>query len=219
MKNFGKFSLLCGAVLALGACGQDKLHAPSSLLQDKRLQIEEEMFSENVALSEVDDLYLKALSHHYMRHGGSILDVVVTYDPKSYRNTAMMGGTRAGDISDGLRKRGVRDIEVSILPIKGQGDEGRLIVSYMSHSAKGPKGCDQMMPGMNEDEFRDNVDYKMGCSIHSMIARQVSRPSDLLGRGRVDGVTDGRTAANIVELYRTGAPNEPLDGETASEDN
>lgn len=220
MKNFGKLSLMCGVALALGACGgKDKLQSPSAFVKDARLQIEEETFSENVPLSEVNGSYINALSHHYARHGGSTLELVVTYDPKSYRNTAMIAGTKAGDISEDLRQRGVHNIETTILPIKGQGDEGRLIVSYMAHSASAPKGCDKMMPGMNEDEVRDNLDYKMGCSVNALIARQVSRPSDLLGRGNLDTVTDGRTASNIIEVYRTGAQNEPLEGETASEDN
>lgn len=219
MKNLSHFSLLCGVALALSACGKDKLHAPSAMLQDARLQVEEKNFSDNVALSDVDDSYIHGLSHHYVRHGGSTMELIVTYDPKSYRNTAMAAGVKAGDFAEALRKRGVHDIESSILPIMGQGDDGRLVVSYMSHSAKAPKDCDQMMPGMNDDELRDNVDYKMGCSVNTLIARQVSRPSDLLGRGNLDTVTDGRASANIIEAYRTGARNEPLEGETASDEN
>lgn len=219
MKNFGYFSLLCGVAIALSACGKDKLQEPSVLLKDTRLQINETSFSDNVALSEADESYINGLSRHYVRHGGSPMEIVVTYDPKSYRNTAMAAGVKAGDISEALRTRGVYNLESSILPIMGQGDEGRLVVSYMSHSAGAPKDCDRMMPGLNHDEFRDDEDYKLGCSVNSLIARQVSRPSDLLGRGNLDTVTDGRASANIIEVYRTGERNEPLEGETASEDN
>ncbi len=219
MKNLSQLSLLCGVALVLGACGKDKLHGPSALMEDSRIQIEEESFADNVALSDVDQGYVNALSHHYVRHGGSPMELVVTYDPKSYRNTAMHAGEVIGTLSTDLRKRGVRNIDSSILPIKGQGDESRLIVSYMAHQAGAPKECDEMMPGLDGGEVRDNLDYKMGCSISSLVARQVSRPSDLLGRGNLDTVTDGRAAANVIEAYRTGARNEPLDGEMASEDN
>lgn len=219
MNNLVKYSLVCSVVLVLGACGHDKLQEQSSIVEDTRLQIEEEKISENVALSDVDSGYISALSHHYVRHGGSPMELVVTYDPKSYRNTAMKAGETVGTLSSDLRNHGVRNIDSSILPIKGQGDEGRLIVSYTAHQASSPKDCDQMMPGLEQRELRDDIDYKMGCSVNSLIARQVSRPSDLLGRGNLDTVTDGRASANIIEAYRTGARNEPLDGEAASDDN
>lgn len=217
MKNLSRFSVLFGSILALGACGKDKLHSPSNLLQDTRLQVEEKKFSETISLSQVDDSYIHGLSHHYVRHGGSPMELIVTYDPKSYRNTAMTAGTKAGDLSESLRKRGVLDINSSILPVMGQGDDSHLIISYLAHHANAPKGCDRMMPGLNEDEVRDDLDYKMGCSIGALVSKQVSRPSDLFGRGNLDTVTDGRASSNIIEAYRTGARNEPLEGEQASE--
>lgn len=220
MKTFVHCSLILGSVAVLSACSsRDKLYEPSNLLSDTRLQVQENKFSETVPLSKVDDAYIHGLSYHYVRHGGSPMRLDLTYDPKSYRNTAMMAGSKVADLSDALRKRGVHDIETSIIPVTGQGDDSVMIVSYLAHHASAPKDCDGMMPGLNQDEVRDNIDYKMGCSVNSLIARQVSRPSDLLGRGNIDTVTDGRASANIIEAYRTGARNEPLDGEQASEDN
>jgi len=38
-----------------------------------------------------------------------------------------------------------------------------------------------------------------------------------MGGGETQDTSDGRRAANIVDGYRTGVQNEPLDGESSSE--
>lgn len=221
MKHFRTLPLVCGAAFFLSGCGDDALYAPSAMLENERIQVEEQVFSESAALSEADERYIQALAHHYMRYGGgSPVELAVTYDPASRVNSAMAAGMASGDLAQALRVHGVRDVQTSILPVNGQGDQARMLVRYMAYSAHAPQECEKMMPGMNDgDAVRDDREYKMGCSISSLIARQVSRPSDLLGRGNVQATSDGRAATNVVEAYRTGAPNEPLDGESASEAN
>ena len=51
----------------------------------------------------------------------------------------------------------------------------------------------------------------------SSIARQIARPSDLLGRAPNSVYKDGRGISNQIEGVRSGAMNEPLGGESASE--
>ncbi len=105
---------------------------------------------------------------------------------------------------------------MSVLPVKGQGDYSRMIVRYDGYSAAAPKDCKNLLPGIDGDALDHDGDYKLGCSIESVLARQVSRPADLLGNGVVDPTSEGRAAANIVDVYRAGLPNGPLDGESAS---
>ena len=202
------------AFLSLSLVGCN-LHTPTDIT-DQRVQVHEEMFTEDMLLADVDDAYLGALARHYTKHGGSTMDLIVTYDPKSYRNTAMTATNKISDISETLRDYGVTDVNAGIMPIKSQGDDAHMVVSYSALTAHAPEGC-VSMSGTDGQPLGYNEDYKLGCSIKTMVARQVSKPAHLLGRGNVDSTTDGRSSTNIVDLYRNGAQNPPLDGESATE--
>ncbi len=212
MKNLFGMGI---ALFSLGLGGCMDMRSPTTISENS-VQVREEAMFEDVAIYNVNDEYLRAVARHYERYSGSVMDVIVTYDPRSYRNTAMKANDKLAGISQKLKKFGVLQMETGVLPVKGQGDDARLIVSYNAYSAHAPKGCDSMMPGMNGSELGDDKNYKLGCTSQTLLARQVSRPKDLLGRGSVDQDTDGRAASNIVGLYRTGAQNASLDGESAT---
>lgn len=205
------------ALVSLGLGGCMTLREPSTM-NETRVQVREESVFEDVAIYNVNDEYLSAVAAHYDRYGGSAMDVIVTYDPRSYKNTAMKAHDKLSDISTTLKKFGVAKMEAGVLPIKGQGDEPRLMISYDSYSAHAPKGCKGMLPGMNGTELGDDEDYKLGCTSQTLLARQISRPKDLLGRGTADNNTDGRSASNIIDLYRSGAQNAALEGQSATDD-
>jgi len=73
------------------------------------------------------------------------------------------------------------------------------------------------MSGIEDRDHRTDLEYKMGCSVETMIARQIARPGDLLGRAPNSVYKDGRRISNQIEGVRSGAMNEPLGGESASE--
>ncbi|MGH1402914.1 MAG: CpaD family pilus assembly lipoprotein [Alphaproteobacteria bacterium] len=209
------FSTAIAAFLSFGITGCNTMYTPTTV-NENRVQVREEAVFEDIAVYNVNDEYLAAVAAHYDRHGGTPMDLIVTYDPRSYRNTAMKATNKVSDIAGILRGYGVNNLKPGVLPVKGQGDEARLIVSYDAYSAHAPKDCPQQMPGLNGGSVENNTDYKLGCSVGTLMARQIARPSDLLGRGRSDTGSDGRSAANIVELYRTGAQNDLLEGQSAS---
>ncbi len=204
--------------LSLAGCGGIDMYK-SGTMNDTHIQVKEQSFSDDVAISEANEEYLSALAYHYNKYGDGVVDLVVAYDPHSYRNTAMNATNAVSDIAQNLRENGVRDINARIIPIQTLGDEARVQIAYNSFTAQAPDGCDEMLPGMNGTALEHNPHYKMGCSVDTLIARQVAKPKHLIGRGAADHDTDGRAAANIVDVYRSGVKNEPLDGETASEGN
>jgi len=216
-KNItSKAALLCLSSLSLTGCLSMDLYEPTNI-KESVIEVREQEFSEDVMLHDVDEGYLKALAHHYSRYGGSTMDLVVTYDPRSYRNTAMYAAERASDIAGTLRINGVKDIKSGVMPIKAAGDHARLLVTYTSMTAHAPKGCDTLLPGTSGSVSAEpDRDYALGCTLDTMLARQVSKPSDLLGRGTQDSATDGRATSNVIEGYRTGVMNESLEGERAS---
>lgn len=211
-----KYILNAGmAFLSLSLVGCN-LSEPTTL-NDSQIRVQEEMLMRDVALSDVDESFIGSLARHYTKHGGGAMDLIVTYDPKSYRNTAMGATNKISDIVSALRDRGVVNVNASIMPINAQGDLPRLLIAYNSFTAHAPKGCEEMMPGMNGRPVGGGAEYKLGCSIDTLMARQVAKPQHLLGRGATGAATDGRSAANIVDLYRMGAENKELGGESATE--
>ncbi len=214
-KNMAK---ACVALLSIGLGGCMDLYEPPTI-NDKPIQVKEEAFLQDVPVDDVDDGYIRTLAHHYNRYGASTMDLLVTYDPHSRDNTAMNATDKVGDIAEALRRvYDVTNVKAGIMPIASQNEAPRLLVSYDFLSAHAPRGCDGMMPGLEGRPSENDSRYKLGCSIATLKARQVSRPADLLGRDAVYQTTEGRSAANIVAGVRSGAQNESLSGQSASEE-
>lgn len=207
--------------LLLGALSSTALLPSCSLyeeghLTENRVQVVEERFVEEVSLSAATPAYVVGLARHYEKHGDGPVDVSVTYDPKSHTNTAMNASQSADRLARALRAEGIRNVNADALPIQDNGDDSVLLVSYMSYHADAPKGC-TTLSGFEATDISHDKDYRYGCTIETMLSKQVSRPRDLMGHGRIDPTSDGRRAGNIGEIYRSGVPNEPLEGQTASE--
>lgn len=210
--------LICGLsclVLPLAGCNlYEEGH-----ITTKRVQVQEKNFSDDVLISDVNDVYIDALASHFYKYGGGAMDVTVTYDPYSRSNTAMMAGDKAADVVAALRAAGVNNLKGGVLPVKDQGDSSHLLVSYLAYTAHAPEGCGDL-PGVGSStrNLEDNPDYELGCSTQTLMAKQIARPKDLLGQGNTDHLTDARGASNVVDTYRAGTPNKSLDGETASDE-
>lgn len=200
--------------LFLVGCKDRIMYVPPTLNESK-IQVEQTSFLEDVFVHDVDDAYIGAVARHYTKHGGSPMDIVITYDPRSSGNTAMYATNKASDITTSFRDYGISDIKTQIMPVKSLGDHARMMISYDAYSARAPEGCDEDLPGMNGTILETNSDYKLGCTSQSLMAKQIAKPKHLLGQGS-SGSSDGRSASNIVDAYRTGAPNQPLDGQSAT---
>ena len=201
-----------GVVLSLSmtACS---LREPDHFTRNK-VQLIEERVTQDVSVAEFNDANILALANHYSRHGDGPLEVVVSYNPKSRSQGAMYAGQKAAEVAASLRAQGVENIDAHIMPVKDL-SESKIMVSYLGYDALGPKDC-ELMPGLEHRKINANESYRMGCSVDTIFAKQIARPRDLLGQ-ETSASTDGRRSANQVELYRTGVPNEPLEGESASE--
>jgi len=212
----GRFlGLVMTGLVGLAALSGCSLYQDGTVTEH-RVQVIEEKFVEEVPLTKVNDQYIVGLSRHYEKHGDGPIALTVAYDPHSKSNTAMKASHAAARIVRGLRDQGVRDVKADILPLQGQGDEALVVVSYLSYKAAAPKDCG-VMPGIKDTDIGHKEEYRMGCTIETLLARQIARPKDLLGRGRVDPTSSGRKAANIGDIYRGGVGNAPLEGLSASE--
>ncbi len=190
------------------------LHEEATVSREK-MRLQETAFSEKVSTATMDEAALVAVARRYEKHGEGPLSLTVSYDPQSRTATAMHATDEVARMATVLRKRGVRHVETSIMPVKNSGSNMQVLINYASFDALGPEGCDKMLNGVDGriDEFDE--DYTLGCTKDTLFAKQIARPGDLGGR-RIAPTTDGRRVANSTETYRTGVPNQPLEGESAS---
>ena len=217
MKN-NRILVLSASVLVSGLFlqGCEKIVYEPTHLSQSKLQIQEEAFHDNVSIDAMDADYIAALARHYNKQGNGGVELSVTYDPASKSNTAMHANNHVVRISEAFRKNGVSNVDAMILPVKGQGDIGRVLVSYDAYGLKASDDC-TMMGGYEGNDVDPDEDYKYGCTRNDAFAKQIARPTDLMRDNGKIKTSDGRRSANIVDLYRSGVPNEPLDGESASE--
>lgn len=200
----------------LGLCGcEDIVHEPTNL-SEKKVRVQEERVFEEIPVADMHENAIAALSDHYKRSGAGSLEVSVTYDPHSSSATAMTASSEAARIAGLFRENGVSVSSANIMPVKDQGGLMHALVSYSSYEALAPEDC-EVMPGLKDTNIEPEEDYELGCSINTVFAKQIARPKDLTERSADAGNASGRRAVSILEGYSSGAPNEPLDGETASE--
>lgn len=203
------------AVLAVGglsACDMNMYH--ETYITPKKMEVREERFYAEAPASEVSDAYLQTTATIYEQSGRGPLQAAVTYDPGSSSNTAKKASGKARVIADALHANGVDDVDVSIMPVVGQGDESQVLFSYDSYKVT-PPDC-ALMPGMETTSIDPDPTYRLGCSVSTVLAKQIARPKDLAGQVDANTTSDGRRAAKIVEIYRAGSKDKKLEGESAS---
>jgi|JI10StandDraft_1071094.scaffolds.fasta_scaffold248364_2 pilus assembly protein CpaD len=178
----------------------------------ERIQLATDNYSERFETTSVGSVQLDQIAEHYSRYGTGQAEVIISYDPRSKKNTAMKATDELHRISSELSKRGVKNLKGSIMAADGSGDISEMMVGYTTMTAEAPEGCDKMMPGYETSHVDIDPDYDLGCSLDTMIARQVARPADLAGRVPDPQDGDGRRAGAVVEPYREGNPNDALSG-------
>lgn len=213
VKTLKTMMILGASVCMLAACSVDQ---PGHLNPTKP-RVQAENYVRQEAVAALSNQELAGMAKHYSRYGSGPLDLTVTYNPKSKTNTALRAGREAARLAQQLRAGGVKHVKTQILPIQDGQEEFSALVRYDSYVALPPEDCTQM-PGLESgtEDVSFDENYRLGCSLDTLIARQIARPKDMLGRGQQETTSDGRRGGNIVETYRTGAPNEALEGESAS---
>lgn len=205
--------LLCAAAVMGGVTGCS-IDMPSRIT-DQRVQLEARNYSERYTTGQVTDAELANIAAQFSRYGSGELELIVGYDPYSKSNTAMRATDNLHRIKDGLAKRGVHNIKANILAVEHSGDTSEMMVGYRAYSAQAPADC-TMMPGYENTRAMADFDYKLGCSLETMVSKQVAHPEDLAGRAVPTTPGDGARAAVVVTPYRAGEANGDLGGESST---
>ncbi len=203
-------ALAAVSALSLSACA--KIDMPTTMTE-KQIVLESDNHSQTYKVADLKAAQFNEMGDHFRRYGNGQAEVIVSYDPYSKKNTAMKATDQLHRITTELGKRGVSNIKGSILAADYSGDEAEMIIGYSSVSAQAPEGCG-MMPGADTLRAELDFDYKLGCSVKTMVSRQVARPADLAGRSPDSAHGDGRRAAEVTEPYRAGERNGTLRAES-----
>ena len=202
-------------VLALSACDTLVYEGNPTHLTTGGVETYRDQFALEKNTASVSESDLAAIARDYRSRGESPLQFMVTYDPHSKTNTAAKAARDAEHLSGLLRKNGVRNIDMTIMPVMDSGDSSTTLIGYDALNARPPSECGETLDLDFADQHKGQ-DYRLGCSVDTYLSRQVARPRDLLGRDHMDNA-DGRMLSNGLETYMSGAPNAELQGETASE--
>lgn len=197
------------SLIGVSACSMYK----EGTVTPERVKVAEKNDFKEYNVSTLDQAALEDIAHNYKKYGDGDVYVTVTYDPRSREGTAMNASGHAARIVKTLGNLGM-PVHADIMPVKDS-VYMKALFSYDTYMAEAPD-CGGTLPGLMDRDHRTDMDYKMGCSIETMLAKQVSRPKDLLGNDPTVSTTDGRGVSNQIELVRTGATNESLGGQSAS---
>lgn len=186
----------------------------------ERTSVSQERVYESFTTDEFSDTVIASLAHDYDRHGVTPMTISVTYDPTSRTYTALSASNDVARIAKKMRANGVNNAEIGVLPAESYA--GQIIVSYDAYTAKAPENCGSI-PGLKSrgdigQSIEEKEQYALGCTVETMMARQVSRPKDLMGQKQTETTVDGRRVVNAAEFYRDGVPNDTLEGESASDE-
>ena len=205
-------------MLSLTACSNIK----KSSLAGERAEVHVSSVERGFETGKITDKNIDNIVHHYRRYGYGPVFVTVTYKPGKKGDQTFEASQSGADLAKRLRRHRVRQVKMDVMPHDTKGDtESLTVISYKKLSATGPSGCNTSQAyrtGNPSSDREVTKKYKLGCNIETMLARQVERPGDLLGYSHFDQTKpSGRRAANIINRYEEGEPNEPLDGFTASD--
>lgn len=202
MKNTKVIAVLLIGTSLLAGCARQ---STPSMMNTSLPRVAEETTMDQIPVENVSEGYLYKVAQNHERYGTNSLMLSLSYDPSSKSYDAMKAFQDLARFKESLRKMGVSSIKAET--VKTTGGVPTLMVAYDSVTAQAPEGC-RNMPGFDDGlTTHDIADYKFGCSVDTMIAKQIYRPSDLKGNDASDAI-DGRRATNVTEYYRRVEQNE-----------
>ncbi|PZP55911.1 MAG: hypothetical protein DI586_05315 [Micavibrio aeruginosavorus] len=210
---------LCILLLAqASACTMDD----PTWVNPSRVEVHEEGYSDTFYTDALDNPTLRAIGVNYYRYGNGPMDVAVSYD-SSVANSAAEASRQGKRIEKELRRQGVDNIRLSAS--QSAGERSSTKISFPALTAKPPQDCG-LMPGYEDAQtsLPENAEgprpgYGIGCTIETLMAKQIARPGDLLGRPGFETDADARRQHAVIwqRGYYSNKSNPPLQGESASD--
>jgi type IV pilus biogenesis protein CpaD/CtpE len=197
------------------------MDSPSWVNQD-RVEVRADHFEDQFQTKDINESMLRAIATSYYRYGNGPMSVLVSFNPQQ-KNSKANASNKAKYFDDILRANGVKDVTVTLVDL--QQDQSTTRISFPALVAQAPQNCG-LMPGLkghtsvSDNANHNSQNYQFGCSVETMIANQVSRPGDLLGRPGFETRADGRRQDRVLDGrgYYDNKSFEPLDGESSTDE-
>lgn len=191
-------------LLLLTACSQTE---PSAV---NRQPLHSALVAQEIPLHGPHDV--SRVADLYQRGGTKPVEIVVSYNDGDREAAQKMARTARQK----LQAAGVDRTTITTIP----GSQNRVLALVTAIEAGAHPSCGAMPGMMGSVAAYDYGDYRLGCTIDRQMGQQVARTQDI--EGRAPGAsyyddTDGQRTGNIVNEYREGKVNEPLEGLAASD--
>ncbi len=221
MRETLKILLSMTILASASACTLDE----PTWVNPGRLEVHEEGYMDSFNTDALDNPTLRAIGVNYYRYGNGPMDVAVSYDPSSRTNNKANAAQQASRIEKELRRQGVNDLRITTVEKTSSGELSSTTVKFPALTAKPPQDCGLMpgytnaQTGLPEDAEGTHKGYAIGCTVETLMAKQVARPGDLLGRPGFETNADGMRQERVIwkRGYYNDRSNPPLDGESASD--
>lgn len=214
---FARTSVLCAMSLFCAGCSsiaESVLDTPSNISQD-RVELHSGLWTQTLPAGDLNDTSITTISGEYLRYGASPLVLDLAY-PKGGKTESSFAYQQVTSLANRFRDQGLENVSIRLSPVDPDSPAaGAVTIAYAVQTAHAPLSCGTMA-GLDGRAPKEDPNYKFGCSIETMLARQIARPADLSGRTGLPGEGDAERQANVTTPYRIGEPNEPLGGESAS---
>lgn len=201
IKNFMS---LCVLLVTLSACTQTEPTRVNEAPMLSKLSASETIIRNDNDLHDVAALW--------DRSGQSPVHLIATYRP----GDEGVAKRNAQTAADRLKNLGVKDVDVNLLPAA----QNTIIAQMKTLTAGAVSGCTKTPETGDVDKNYDYHDYRLGCGVDKYMGMQVAKTRDLEGRVPGQGYdtnSDAQRQGAIVDTYRSGKPNEKLEGLNSSE--
>ena len=216
LRSHMLFATLCAAAL-LGACGNRDVPymLESSRMNEAPITLEHERVVIKKPVSTLQDSDIEQAASQYTRKGEGPLYIVVSESAQGGKTNAPASAITPSALAAKFASLGVPATAIIASSVPQEQGPAVVLIAFDALGAKAPEDC-QRMPGMDSPNTatRETFDYKLGCGVKDMVARQVAKPSDLMGVAGLGGENDGQRAANVVDAnIRDGkAARDPVPG-------
>jgi type IV pilus biogenesis protein CpaD/CtpE len=195
------------AGLFLGACDAS---VPSKV-NVTSITVQEQMVTAELDAGKPDPARVHVVAEDILKRARGPVNMTVPYLPGGEK----LAEKQAAAYTKAFAKEGIKDIHVVTVAVADVQYTRKVVIDFRALAALPPEGC-QRIPGyMGAENSADEERYRYGCEHDTILSKMVADPSDLLGKsGSQDG--DSRRAGPMLERYKTGVKNEPIQGMNAS---
>jgi type IV pilus biogenesis protein CpaD/CtpE len=194
--------------MILSACD---MTTPSQV-KTGEMQLVDAMKTVDLDPTRVNVEQVNIIAGDYGRNSEGPMRHVLTYRPGNPLNK-VAAESQGRKYAENFAKYGVKRLEVSYVE---SGDvNAKAVLSYMALKALPPRNCVSSSSLAGADTLENTENYGMGCTMQISQSQMISRPGDLMGTsGNPD--EEAKRMGVIVDKYRSGVSNPPLQGLNAS---